>query len=100
MSVLNNTKILQTLCILRTLTLMICHEIERYYNGKQSLHNPFSDSDNSHKSKFHEETLCIQSQSTIRWENFVRGRVSKQFYHVISSYYSLNKVRKTFTTEN
>ena len=79
---------------------MICHKIERYYSGKQYLHNPLSDLGNSHKTKFHEEKLCIQSRSTIGWEHFVRGRVSKTFYQVISYYYSQNKMSKKLTTEN
>ena len=101
MSVLNNIKqYCKNYVQPPTLTLMICHEIERYYIGKQYLHNPLSQSNNSNKLKLHEETLCIQYQSTMGWEHFVRGRISKHIYHVISFYYFQKKASKEFTTKN
>ena len=46
------------------------------------------------------ETKLRADQESIRWENFIRGRLSLSFTPIIADYYRANKLGRRFTAKN
>ena len=86
--ILKLEKALQKIYTHPIITKLIINEVKRYYKI-------FTHVDNINSSKLKLDTkLCPSQQLEIRWNHFIRGRISKQFKKITNAYYKRNKLCK------
>ena len=68
---------------------MILHHVNNYYNN-----DLLPDLPNTNTNLLLDE--CMNKQTSIGWEHFIRGRLTSSFHPVINSYYRSNKLGRKF----